>query len=74
MILSNAMSGRFFYVVELGLPNEISRRLESLGMIKGSLVKVLRKKKRGAMIITVRGTRFALGLSIAEHILVKEAV
>ncbi|MCI9224012.1 MAG: ferrous iron transport protein A [Acutalibacter sp.] len=74
MILSNAMSGRLFYVVELGLPNEISRRLEALGMIKGSLVKVLRKKKRGAMIITVRGTRFALGLSIAEHILVKEAV
>lgn len=74
MILSNAAPGRLFCVIELDLPNEISRRLEALGMIKGSLVKVLRKKRHGAMMITVRGTRFAMGLSMAEHIVVKETV
>ena len=43
-------------------------------MTEGSAVLVLRKKRRGAMIITVRGTRFAVGLDIARHISVREAV
>ena len=51
---------------------EKARRLEALGMISGSQVRVLRKKRRGAMIITVRGTRFAVGMDIARHITVKE--
>ncbi len=74
MKLSDTAPGRLFYVAGLDLPNELSRRLEALGMIEGSTVKVLRRKRRGAMIITVRGTRFALGRSIAEHISVREAV
>ena len=61
-----------YRVANLELPLELSRRLEALGMISGSQVRVLRKKRRGAMIITVRGTRFAVGMDIARHITVKE--
>lgn len=59
-------------VQELDLPLELARRLEALGLIGGSRVDVLRKKRRGAMIITVRGTRFAVGRDIAAHITVRE--
>jgi len=62
-----------YQVAGLDLPLELSRRLEALGMIEGSQVRVLQKKRRGAMVITVRGTRFAVGLAIAAHITVKEA-
>lgn len=62
------------YLVEgIDLPMELARRLAALGLMEGSRVTVLRKKSRGAMIITVRGTRFAVGMAIAGHITVKEA-
>lgn len=73
MTLSEAAPGYTYQVAGLDLPTELSRRLEALGMIEGSGVTVLRKKRRGAMIITVRGTRFAVGLSIAQHISVRGA-
>ena len=71
MTLSDAAPGAICQVTGLDLPIGLSRRLEALGMIEGSSVKILRKKRRGAMIITVRGTRFAVGLGIAKHISVK---
>lgn len=73
MTLSDAAPGSTYQVAGLDLPTELSRRLEALGMTEGSGVTVLRKKRRGAMIITVRGTRFAVGLGIARHISVKGA-
>ena len=52
----------------LDLPVELERRLEALGLIEGSTISILRKKRRGAMIIKVRGTRFAVGWGISSHI------
>ena len=74
MTLSDGAPGSVCRVAGLDLTTELSRRLEALGMTEGSAVLVLRKKRRGAMIITVRGTRFAVGLDIARHISVREAV
>lgn len=56
---------------KLDLPVELERRLEALGLIEGTTVTVLRKKRRGAMIIKVRGTRFAVGWGISTHITVE---
>ena len=47
---------------------EILRRLEALGMNDGTRVTVLNRKKHGAMIIKVRGTRLALGRKLAQQI------
>ncbi len=71
MTLLNCAAGERVLVDGLDLPLELSRRLEALGLIAGSRVEVLRKKRRGAMIITVRGTRFAMGMDIAAHITVR---
>ena len=62
---------KFYAVQEMNLPVKIEKRLEALGMIDGTKLSVLNKKK-SALVISVRGTRFALGKSIAENIEVKE--
>jgi len=56
---------------KLGLPGGVGGRLEGPGLIEGTTVTVLRKKRRGAMIIKVRGTRFAVGWGISTHITVE---
>ena len=72
MTLLDCPPGASRRIQGLALPLELARRLEALGLIAGSPVEVLRKKRRGAMIITVRGTRFAVGRYIAAHITVRE--
>lgn len=72
MILQEASAGERYVVEAMVLPVELERRLEALGLIEGTPIDVLRKKRRGAMIVTVRGTRFAIGYGIASHIQVKK--
>lgn len=73
MTLQEGKSGSRYLVEKLELPVSLERRLEALGLIEGSVVSVLRKKRRGAMIIKVRGTRFAVGWGISTHIDVSNA-
>ena len=51
---------------------KIQRRLEALGILEGTKVVVLTRKRNGSTIIKVRGTRWALGNEIAEGIEVEE--
>lgn len=71
MTLQEGTSGSHYLVEKTELPVELERRLEALGLITGSKVSVMRKKRKGAMIIKVRGTRFALGSGISSHIEVR---
>lgn len=50
----------------------LTRRLQALGLNDGTIVKVLGRKKEGALIIKVRGTRLAIGRHISQGIEVKE--
>ena len=52
----------------------ITRRLQALGLNDGTKIKLLNRKKNGALIIQVRGTRLALGKHISSGIEVKEDV
>jgi ferrous iron transport protein A len=61
-----------YRVERMDLPQNVDRRLEALGMTGGTKILVMNKKKKGAMVIKVRGTRFAIGKNIAEHIEVRE--
>lgn len=71
MTLQDGSEGSRYVVKQMELPVDLERRLEALGLIEGSWVSVLRKKGRGAMIIKVRGTRFAVGRGISSHITVR---
>ncbi|MBS7007529.1 FeoA family protein [Anaerostipes sp.] len=61
-----------YLVEEIQLELATKRRLESLGMTEGSKIIVMRKKRNGAVIIKIRGTRFALGKEIVRGIQVRE--
>lgn len=54
------------------LEGNIERRLEMLGMTDQVKLMVLNKKNQGAVIIKVRGTRFAIGKEIADAIEIEE--
>ena len=50
----------------------LERRLEALGLTQGSRITILNNDKKGAITVRFRGTRFALGKRIADHIMVGE--
>lgn len=61
------------YVVQnIQLELQLERRLEALGLTEGSQVSILKNDKKGSLIVKFRGTRFAIGKRIADHIVVKE--
>lgn len=68
MTLYDGEMQKDYRLKSLALNERILRRLEALGMNEGTQVRILNRKKRGAMIIQVRGTRLALGRAITEQI------
>ena len=72
MNVSQAQKGRTYLVNKVNLEGNIERRLEMLGMTDQVKLMVLNKKNQGAVIIKVRGTRFAIGKEIADAIEIEE--
>ena len=72
MTLSEGNIGSSYRIRRIELEEQVTRRLEMLGMTKGTDVLVLNKKRNGPMIIKVRGTRFALGRDFARGIYLEE--
>ena len=68
MYLSDGKKETQHIVKDIELPTGIEKRLEALGMTHGTSVTVLNSKSKGILIVKVRGTRFALGRNITEHI------
>ena len=72
MTLYEGKVGKQYLVEDMETPDEVTRRLQALGLIEGTPLKLLNRKKKGALILYVRGTRLALGKDISSRILVKE--
>ena len=70
MYLCDGKMGNEYKVKDIDLPVNIEKRLEALGMTRGTSIAVLNSKSRGVLIVKVRGTRFALGRNITKNILV----
>lgn len=68
MRLSEGEPQKSYKVSGTNLPLRVVRRLEALGMTQNTAVEVVNKKRHGAMVVKVRGTRFALGKHIVENI------
>ena len=71
MTLSDCNVGMNYHVDSIELNDKIKRRLEILGMTKNTVISVLNKKRSGTLIIKIRGTRFAIGRSITDGIIVR---
>ncbi|MEE1071299.1 MAG: FeoA family protein [Cellulosilyticum sp.] len=74
MRLSEGISGHIYKVIGIQVEENIERRLSALGLISGTHITLLNKKRKGAVIFSVRGTRFAIGKHIADGILVEVTV
>lgn len=73
MTLYEGKTGFTYVVKEIHLEqNSITRRLEALGLNEMTGVQILNRKRNGAFIIKVRGTRLAIGKYIAQGIEVEE--
>ena len=72
MTLFEGKTGKPYQISGLYVEEAITRRLEALGLNDGTIIHVLTRKKNGALIIKVRGTRLALGKYISSGIEIKE--
>lgn len=72
MTLFEAEKGGEYTIRELYVEEAVTRRLQALGLNEGTVVTVLNRKKHGALIIQVRGTRLALGRHLSSNIEVNE--
>ena len=73
MNLNDSRVNATYRVVDVvGLELPVERRLEALGLTGGTSINVLNKKNKGAVIVKVRGSRFAVGHNIAAGILIEE--
>ncbi len=73
MTLIEGCVGEAYEVVSTEIDLKILRRLEALGLIPGTKIELLNRKKNGTSIFKVRGTRLAVGKEIAAGIILKEA-
>ena len=73
MRLKEGKDNHTYIVQEIHIELNLERRLEALGLTQGAEITILKKKKKGALTVRFRGTRFALGRRIADNIIVKEA-
>lgn len=72
MTLYEAEKGKHYLIEGLYVEPAITRRLQALGLNDGTTVAVLNRKRKGALIVYVRGTRLALGRHISSNIEIKE--
>lgn len=72
MTLVDGEIGKIYTVSSLNLDQAIMRRLEALGLTRGTDIKILNRNRQGSVIIMVRGSRLALGRKITETIQMKE--
>ncbi len=71
MYLSEGKIGNGHTIKDIRLPINMEKRLEALGMTRGTPISILNSKNHGVLIVKVRGTRFALGRNITKNILVE---
>lgn len=73
MNLKEGQNHHTYEVLDIDVELNLERRLEALGLTTGTKVIILNNDKKGAITVKFRGTRFAMGKRIADHITVKEA-
>lgn len=72
MRLKEGKNQHTYQVQEIDIELNLERRLEALGLTTGSKITILNNDKKGAVTVRFRGTRFAMGRRIADHITVEE--
>lgn len=67
MSLAEGLIGKVYRVTGMDVEVNAMRRLEAMGMIDGTRITILNRKKNGTTIFKVRGTRLAVGRDLAKQ-------
>ena len=71
MTLKQGINAHTYQVVSINIELRLERRLEALGLTEGTLITILNNDRKNSLTARFRGTRFAFGRSIADHIEVR---
>lgn len=72
MTLKQGKNNQTYQVKSIDIELKLERRLEALGLTEGTHITILNNDKRGSLTAKFRGTRFAMGKRIADHIEIAE--
>ncbi|MDD3221470.1 MAG: ferrous iron transport protein A [Clostridia bacterium] len=72
MTLAEGIPGTEYEISSIEVNEKVGRRLEALGLIYGTKIEVLNRKRNGTLIFKARGTRLAIGKEISNGIFIKE--
>jgi len=70
MPLSMMRNNEESVIAELRGTSELKKRLNDLGFVKGSKVKVIQGSKKGSIIVKVLDSKLVINLSVAQNIIV----
>ena len=68
MTLSKGITNEEYIIEKISVDNITKNRLQVLGILKGTKIKVLNKRINGSIIVKVRGTRLGIDKQIADKI------
>lgn len=72
MNLSQANINNEYIINEIDTDKNTKARLQVLGVLKGTKVKIMNKRNNGAIILKIRGTRLGVDNGIAKSIKICE--
>lgn len=72
MALTVCEIGKDYLIDDININSLIKKRLQALGLIKGTPVKIISNQIKGSIVVKVRGSRLVLGNDIADSICVNE--
>ncbi len=70
MPLSMMRNNEESVIAELRGTPELKKRLNELGFVKGSKVKVIQGSKKGSIIVKILDSKLVINLSVAQNIIV----
>ena len=71
--LSEIAAGRTVKLADVDAGRELTARLASMGMVRGTTIRVMRRNQRGPLIVSVNGCRVVLGRAVTDRMLVTDA-
>lgn len=68
MPLLNIKTGQRAVLVEINWGDKMKHKLQSMGLVPGTIISVVSSGSKGPIVIDVRGSRLALGRGIVSKI------
>lgn len=72
VILSEAVVGNVYNIIMPAVPQTEKDKLSKLGLLPGTKLKLVQKSYRGAVILELRGAKYALSSGLSSKIIVEK--